>query len=291
MQRQTRARVCLAVLATSAIVLSIVGILVHLNGRIQTQSEHQASGFAATVLVTKSLPDGYICGAIVLARSFRQFLQHKLIDLVAMVAPSVDSKTRELLLAEGFTRIVEVQQIPHPSKGKGMLAERFLDTFTKLRAWQLTSYEKVLLLDADTLVNKPLLSLFSDTRLNHDEIAAVVDCCDMFNSGVLLLRPSESLFQSMMGALPDTPSYDGGDQGFLNAFFENSWLRLPYRYNSVQTTIQSGAWDPQTAAILHFMEFKPWRQLSADQAFLSSLHDIWWDLTTGQDDIVEQICS
>ena len=80
-----------------------------------------------------------------------------------------------------------------------------------------------------------------------------------FNSGVIVLEPSASLFETMQAALPVLPSYDGGDQGFLNAFFDQWYFyemeqikavedmneihqrylspasnRLPLAYNTVQ---------------------------------------------------------
>lgn len=37
-------------------------------------------------------------------------------------------------------------------------------------------------------------------------------------AGVMVLTPSAALFRAMMAAVPSTPSYTGGDQGFLNSF-------------------------------------------------------------------------
>ena len=45
---------------------------------------------------------------------------------------------------------------------------------------------------------------------------------DRFNAGVLVLRPSLEVFQDMMAKMEATNSYDGGDTGFLNAYF-NDW--------------------------------------------------------------------
>ena len=41
--------------------------------------------------------------------------------------------------------------------------------------------------------------------------------------GVLVLTPSAPLFAAMMGAVASTPSYTGGDQGFIASFFAGGW--------------------------------------------------------------------
>ena len=42
---------------------------------------------------------------------------------------------------------------------------------------------------------------------------------DRFNAGVLLVRPDEAVFADMLARAPTILSYDGGDTGFLNAYF------------------------------------------------------------------------
>lgn len=43
--------------------------------------------------------------------------------------------------------------------------------------------------------------------------------------GVMALTPSTQLFNAMMDSIATTPSYTGGDQGFLNALFAGGMLR------------------------------------------------------------------
>jgi lipopolysaccharide biosynthesis glycosyltransferase len=57
---------------------------------------------------------------------------------------------------------------------------------------------------------------------------------DYFNSGVLVLTPSEKEFQRMLQLVPILRSYDNGDQGFLNEFYKGAWHPLPYAYNAQQ---------------------------------------------------------
>ena len=63
---------------------------------------------------------------------------------------------------------------------------------------------------------------------------------DRFNAGVMVVRPSASLLAQMKAQAGSLASYDGGDTGFLNAFFPG-WFelpaasRLPFRFNALRT--------------------------------------------------------
>jgi hypothetical protein len=69
-------------------------------------------------------------------------------------------------------------------------------------------------LDADTLALQNCDDLFL-----CDGLCAAMRHSERFNTGVLVLRPSAALFAEMMDRIQTTPSYTGGDQGFLNSFF------------------------------------------------------------------------
>lgn len=47
----------------------------------------------------------------------------------------------------------------------------------------------------------------------------------LHKAGVLALTPSARLLDALLAAVATTPSYTGGDQGFLNAFFAGGWLQ------------------------------------------------------------------
>lgn len=52
---------------------------------------------------------------------------------------------------------------------------------------------------------------------------------------MLLLRPSKDIFKDMLALYPTAPSYNRGDQGFLNWYFTehraDAVLALPPAYN------------------------------------------------------------
>ena len=101
----------------------------------------------------------------------------------------------------------------------------------------------------------------------------------LFNTGVLLVRPSSALFASLLDGgggtslRDDLPSYDGGDQGFLNSLYSDWYVwdaahRMPPTHNFAQHVAFGSNENalrqvegPQGGgvAIMHFMgSFKPW---------------------------------
>ena len=110
---------------------------------------------------------------------------------------------------------------------------------------------------------------------------------DKFNAGVLVLQPSGVVFQDMLSKSESLPSYDGGDTGFLNAYF-GDWFerpassRLSFGYNAQRTlfwfthTTRSGYWESiQPLKIIHYSSSpKPW-DCSPD-ARRGDLEALWW---------------
>ena len=169
--------------------------------------------------------------------------------------------------------------------------------WTKLRLFELESYDTILYIDADCLVVKDVGHL-----LNIDEpktgtgdvmptkrkglLAAAPDIFppDKFNAGVMVLRPSKSVFEEMMSRLPNSTSienadrctsYDGGDTGFLNSFYPGwysdmpAYSRLPFGYNAQRFMHhctyekQPKYWDEgiEDVRIIHFSSSpKPWEK-------------------------------
>lgn len=156
-------------------------------------------------------------------------------------------------------------------------AERFRRTLTKLWAFSFVSLDRLVYLDGDCLVRQPIDDLF-----DGDGFAAAPDLlCNqphpVFNSGVFALSPEAAMRQSLFASLPTTPSFDGGDQGILNAFFGADITWLPARDNYLRTyePIMNGA--AGAARVIHYTAKKPWEPQSetiGDHALLA-LDDVW----------------
>jgi len=96
-----------------------------------------------------------------------------------------------------------------------------------MHLWGLTDYDRVIYLDADTMLIRNIDHLF-DAALPRGPVLGQGDkqftgllamhdqFADIFNSGVMVLHPAKESIDAMLSVYMDTPSYNIGDQGFLN---------------------------------------------------------------------------
>lgn len=223
--------------------------------------------------------DGYVKGAEALGRSLKR--TRTAAAWVVMVTDDVSATARADLAALGW-EVRAVAPITNPRPSEERLFARFGGTYTKLRAWELTEFDRVVLLDADTLVLRNVDELFE-----RPAFAAAPDFLlpDRFNSGVMVLEPSIDTFRRMMAKLGTLESYDGGDQGFLNTFFHDWYAmpaahRLPCGYNLHQFIYQFMHGHPSLRAtlehdarIVHYTVQKPWRS----RLTLVGGSELWWN--------------
>jgi alpha-N-acetylglucosamine transferase len=224
--------------------------------------------------------DGYVPGAEVLGKSLEA--SGSKVPRVVMVTADISPTARARLAGQGW-ELRDVEPIQNPNPESLQVFPRFATVFTKLRAWELTDIERVVLLDADTLVLKNVDDLFL-----RPGFAAAPDFFlpDRFNSGVMVLPPSKETFDRMVKALSGAPSYDGGDQGFLNTFY-GDWYSMPAAnrltagYNLPSFIHQFAHGHPslkatlaREAKILHYMIQKPWQAAST----LTGGSAAWWNM-------------
>lgn len=152
-----------------------------------------------------------------------------------------------------------------------------LDNFVKLRLWQLP-YERVVFLDADTLVLRPIDRLF-----DYPEFSAAPNVYESvadfrrLNSGVFTARPSAATFDAMLARL-DVPGafWKRTDQTFLEAFFPD-WHGLPVYDNLLQYVWFNlpELWDWRQIRVLHFQYEKPWDPANPKRDRLAPLIALW----------------
>lgn len=152
--------------------------------------------------------DEFLLGVRVLGKSIRDTGSIK--DMVVLVSDGVSDYAKRLLQADGWI----VQHISLLANPNQVRPKRFWGVYTKLKIFNLTGYKKVVYLDADTIVVKSIEDLFKCSKfcanLKHSE---------RLNSGVLVVEPSEALFNDMISKVNTLYSYTGGDQGFLNSYY------------------------------------------------------------------------
>ncbi|CAL4946526.1 unnamed protein product [Urochloa decumbens] len=228
--------------------------------------------------------DAYVCGAIALARSIRDSGSTR--DLVALVdAENVGAEQRAALAAAGW-QVRPSPRIRNPRAARDAYNEW---NYSKFRLWQLTDYDAVVFLDADLLVLGNMDFLFES---GAPELSATVNSGARFNSGVMVLEPSNCTFEMLMAGVHDIDSYNGGDQGYLNEVF-TWWHRLPRRANFLKYVWAEGDRAAQARALgaevvhaVHYLGIKPWlcyrdydcnwnvpelRRFASDEA-----HARWW---------------
>ncbi|CAI5474558.1 unnamed protein product [Closterium sp. Yama58-4] len=219
--------------------------------------------------------EDYVCGAIVLARSLKK--SGTKADLVLLVSREISRKSRRGLKKAGW-RLKEIERIRNPHAVPQTYNEW---NYSKLRLWQLEEYDKVIFVDSDILVLKNLDFLFS-----YPELSARGNARHLFNSGVMVLEPSNCTFNLFMALVTTLTSCNGGDQGFLNNVFA-WWHRLPesvsmlkYSWNgddgaggtaqrAAKRAAQQAAQramldlvfsaDPPRVHAIHYLGRKPWQ--------------------------------
>lgn len=241
---------------------------------------------AAEAFITLATTDAYCMGATVVANSLRRHGTTR--SIVVMVTPNVSEESR-LALKKVFDEVIVVDAMDSEDHLRLSLLGRpeLGITFTKITCWTLTQYSKCVFLDADTLVLCNVDELFE-----RDELSAAPDpgWPDCFNSGVFVFRPSLQTHARLLDHALQHGSFDGGDQGLLNSFFD-SWpvedisKHLPFVYNlsanSVYSYLPAFQQFGHNAKIIHFLgAVKPWTSGSQKDGSCSHAMEhfasLWW---------------
>ena len=239
------------------------------------------SELAVVTLITSN--EGYPAGALAISAALE--VLDSALRRIALVTPSVNAGIRELLHSAAW----EVREVPeltcNQKLGDRVTADRYdlgaeyqakrakwLATCTKFHVWGLTFLKKAIFLDADTLVLRPI-----DSLVDHPSaLAAAPDSfpADQFNSGVMVISPSQQTFDELVAWNRVNGTAEGGDQCLLNEFFSewfyNAWDddsagKLPWIMNvgaahheAYRTLSRMQSRDE--TVIVHFVggESKPW---------------------------------
>ncbi|KAK4282805.1 hypothetical protein QN277_014136 [Acacia crassicarpa] len=230
----------------------------------------------ATVLHSS---EAYVCGAIALAQSILQTLPIKShTDLILLADNSIGPKSTRGLEAAGW-KIKRIKRILSPFSRKNSY-NRW--NYSKLQLWKLTEYDRVIFIDSDLLV----LRNIHDFSF-YPQLSAAPNDFSLFNSGLMVIEPSECMFNDMMEKRFSVKSYNGGDQGFLNEIFP-WWHRLPSKLNYLKFHERYAENETELEGVyaIHYLGLKPWLcyrdydcnwDLKDHQKFASDLaHRKWW---------------
>ncbi|CAO0800128.1 unnamed protein product [Mucor circinelloides] len=213
--------------------------------------------------VTLVATDSYAAGALVLAHRLRDLGSSK--EIVCLVTSNISSRVQDIL--SNICTLVQVDTLRSSDyENLKLLGRPELDiTFTKIQLWKLTQYKKIVFLDADTYPLQNIDQLFERPSFSAAPDAGWPDC---FNSGVFVTEPNDAIYHGLCQLAVDKGSFDGGDQGLLNSFF-NTWPsspenRLPFTFNTTPTSQYGYAPAQnefgQNISVVHFIgENKPWK--------------------------------
>ncbi len=223
------------------------------------------------------------------------------------MTPNVSPEVYESLCPALCTRILPISEWhpPLPSIKNNVVKkhawQRTLDNhcpgWTKLQLFGLQQYETILYIDSDCLVLKDVSSLLELNKVYTDSQALIAAAPDLlpphyFNSGVMVVRPSTQVMESMKHHAKLLTRLDESDTGFLNDFFPTwntespPFARLPVGYNAqeamydmtVETSGESSFWSVQVASDLYIVHYsnvkKPWEENSGHD--LQTLWKTWY---------------
>lgn len=147
--------------------------------------------------------------------------------------------------------------------------------------------ERAIYLDSDMIVTDSLQPLF-EVSLDHYMIGAVPDLPkeeSTFNAGLLVIDVTkwrkERCLESLLQLTNDIGATVYGDQGVLNEYFKERWLKLPVKYNlqvgadNYLNLIGSSDWfekSKEFPVVIHYtLKEKPWKEVR-----MNRYRDIWW---------------
>ena len=160
-----------------------------------------------------------------------------------------------------------------------------IDNFCKLELWKLEEYEKIVFIDADSVVVKPI-----DTLFEFPEFAGAPnlyqDLSDFhrLNSGVFVAEPNRGTYEAFIDAL-DLPGvfWRRTDQTFLETFFPD-WHKLPYTFNTMQYVYFNlpELWVWKSIKLVHYQYEKPWSENNPKRHLLQPVIDLWRQMFEGR---------
>ena len=195
----------------------------------------------------------YVTDALVLGYLLQEHSSHKRVLIVEEEVLGVPgSNLLKSLWDVRIKKVVEADQ-----NLLGGCHQRFKKTFTKLRAWELTEYEKVCILDLDLCIQKGIDQLFGleapaalYTGNDNNPDGEQRETSEYFNhrngklskginAGVMLIRPSISTFRGLEALAQNRHhpyhkmrrNSSAPEQHLLSYYFKGEWKKLPLSYN------------------------------------------------------------
>jgi len=222
------------------------------------------------------------------------------VSQVVLVPNSIKKKTKDVLIkwiGKENVRTVDKNYILNKIVDKGT----WKGVFNKMWLFNLTDFDKIIMLDSDILIRKNIMHWF-----DYPSPCGIQAKDDLvWNSGALVVTPNTRLFNEMVDTLPlikrwgvkegKYPTIDSftsgyGQQDFLYSFFTNITHRnaphrcvLPTEAAALSSSIQNSPhfqyynrFRKDIFETVHFTTHKPWLgRTSSNHPFLCELLREW----------------
>ena len=130
-------------------------------------------------------------------------------EMVVLCTDVVSTENHKILEGDGWT----VKSIKTTYRLYKNYLERYKH-YAKLTVWTLTEYRRIVYLDSDTVVYANIDELF-----HCGKFCAAYWHSDLFNGGVLVVKPDVLEYRKLISMVGTYPSYDGGQ--FLNYYYHS----------------------------------------------------------------------
>lgn len=201
---------------------------------------------------------------------------NKSISFIVLVTSTVSESAKQQLRLDG-ANVVEVEDVPLPSWIKTGVT-RWKDVFTKLRLFEMIEYDRILFIDANTLIQSKIDGIFHEPEVqrpdktlssrpkNTDELplpenyifAARSDNAltgernhpfpplhsQFFSSGFFMIAPSPALFEYFLSVMSHKHRFDPHimEQSLLNYAFRRNgpmpWRELHYKWSATWPNLE-----------------------------------------------------
>tara|TARA_Y100001949_G_C15927916_1_gene304263 strand:+ start:317 stop:1048 length:732 start_codon:yes stop_codon:yes gene_type:complete len=227
--------------------------------------------------ITYLCDNTFLEGVICLKNSIEKVKSN--FSLICMITDDVSNNTVKILNNLNIKTILVEKIYPERLEGiKDRYSNKSWMMFTKINVWSLTDYDKLIYLDADTLMLRNSDVLFEI----KDNFCAVKDPgYNGINAGVMVLTPNKDIFNEMK-SLINSKDYDNtySDQSFTNWFYcvyKKDIKYLPYCYNVLQKRTSCAEFY-NDICIFHYNGQKPWISDKSNKCCWQQGKNIEYDL-------------
>lgn len=263
---------------------------------------------AVAITITKDGP--YIDGAAVLAESVLMMKSMHDVEMVAIVHSEVQ-ETRPALLRLGY-KIREFELPINSSEIKGKSVRERIDKtgccgaqeLLKLRAYQLSEYDRVVAMDMDTLIVQSFDKYFEyeEALFTYDYamIRGTRPTAPLMQGGMLIIKPSETVYREIVAILLEGDFRSGTGwkgarigwgwggmtiQGIISYYYNieappRSFFELDHcRVNAMTTTQDCKSTEWEEIESIHFTSCqKPFSCRGTKTGLCGRMTKAWWDV-------------